>query len=130
MNRDEKNPQNTQPAVLTCTLKDPLELNLAYMPFLVDGGLFIPVTGNYVLGDSVWVDLVLPGRIESIRIEGKVVWITPKNALHHVLPGIGIQFVGPNAKTVKSQIESNLDSSYDIGGYTYGITEPFKRETK
>jgi type IV pilus assembly protein PilZ len=108
--------------VISYAFKDPLECNLSYMPFINEGGLFIPTLNTYALGQKVLVDLMLPGKNESLRIEGKVVWITPRNALHHVLPGIGIQFTGANTKSVRSQIEAQLDPKIEVGGYTYGIT--------
>lgn len=113
---------------LNYQIKDPLELNLSYMPFITDGGLFVPTPQNFALGDVVHVDLLLPGKKESLHIEGKVVWITPQNALYHVLPGIGIQFVGGDAAAVRTQIESLLDKSIDVGGYTYGITDESMKE--
>lgn len=116
--------------VLTYVIQDPVELNLSYMPFIQDGGLFIPTMSEYALGDKVLVDLQLPEKATSIRIEGKVVWMTPKNALHHVLAGIGIQFTGGDALLVRTQIEAQLDSSMDIGGYTYGMTDEGRRENK
>lgn len=108
--------------VIHYTINDPLELNLAFMPFIEGGGLFIPSSDSFLLGERIFVELVLPLKKESSKIEGKVVWITPNNALHHVLPGVGIQFIGPNAKTNLSLIESNLDKKTDVGGYTYGIS--------
>lgn len=113
--------------VLTYVLNDILELNLSYMPFLNEGGLFIPTAKTFSLEDRVLVDLQLPGKQDILRIEGKVVWITPKNALHHVLAGIGIQFTGSNASTIRSQIEAQLDKTIEIGGYTYGITQEIKK---
>lgn len=112
--------------VISYVLNDPVELNLSYIPFLNNGGIFIPTFESYLLGDPVAIDLRLPGKKESIRISGKIIWITPKNALHHVLPGIGVQFMGPNAPTIRSEIESLLDPSMEVGGYTYGMTEEKK----
>jgi len=109
--------------ILNYVINDPVELNLSFMPFISDGGLFVPTPQSFSLGDRVVVDLQLPGKKDSLRITGKVVWITPKNALHHVLPGIGIQFMGTDAGTIRSQIEANLDTSMEIGGYTYGMIE-------
>jgi type IV pilus assembly protein PilZ len=114
--------------VIKYVIRDPLECNLSYMPFINDGGLFIPTMNTYSLGDNVLVDLTLPGKTEALRIEGKVVWMTPKNALHHVLPGIGVQFTGANSKVVRAQIEAHLDSKIEVGGYTYGITEETRKE--
>lgn len=116
--------------ILNYTIKDPLELNLSYMPFIMNGGLFIPTPQTFSLGDRIVLDLSLPGKKEPMRIEGKVVWITPKNALHHVLPGIGIQFTGTHAQTVRGQIEAQLDRGSEVGGYTYGITDVIKSEKK
>lgn len=106
---------------ITYTINDPVELNLSYMPFIINGGLFVPSFESFVLGENVIVDLIIPARKEPLRIDGKVVWITPSNALHHVLSGIGVQFVGANAANNKSVIETHLDTALDIGGYTYGI---------
>tara|TARA_R110000868_G_scaffold164802_10_gene397714 strand:+ start:1392 stop:1748 length:357 start_codon:yes stop_codon:yes gene_type:complete len=114
--------------VISYVIKDPLECNLSYMPFIINGGLFIPTMDSYAMGDRVVVDLLLPGKTDSLRIEGQVVWQTPKNALHHVLTGIGIQFVGDNAQMIRSQIEAQLDSKTEVGGYTYGITEEMKKD--
>lgn len=111
----------TEESIIQYAMKDPIELNLSYMPFISDGGLFIPVNQAYHLGDLVTVELQLPGNTEPVRFEGKVVWITPTNALHHVLPGIGLQFTGSNKQTIRNQIEAYLDNSVETGGYTYGI---------
>ena len=113
--------------VVQYEIKDPLELNLAYMPFIIGGGIFVPSFESYVLGELITVNLVLPAKIDTILIEGKIIWITPNNALHHVLPGIGIQFIGNNAQTNKSKIEVNLDKSMQLGGYTYGIIDETKK---
>lgn len=112
----------TENKVLNCAINDSLELNLAFMPFIRDGGLFIGTMEQFDLGDHVKINLTLPGKKEVLEIEGKVVWITPQNALHHVLPGVGVQFIGKNAQTVRAQVEASLDRAIEIGGYTYGIT--------
>lgn len=113
--------------IINYVINDPIELNLSYMPFISGGGLFVPSFETFSLEEKVSVDLLLPGKKESLRIEGKVVWITPNNALHHVLPGIGLQLVGSNAVSNKALIESHLDKSMEIGGYTYGITDENKK---
>ena len=115
--------------LLTYDINDPLELNLSYMPFIAEGGLFIPTSRPFALGDKIILELKLPGKQTAVKIDGRVVWITPPNALHHVLPGIGIQFVGNNAATNRSMIEAQLDKSTEIGGYTYGILEENKNKS-
>lgn len=115
---------------LTYIIKEALELNLSYMPFVRDGGLFVPTPQTYPLDTHVILELQLPGKKDAMKIEGRVVWVTPKNALHHVLAGIGIQFVGPHSAKVRAEIESMLDKNMEIGGYTYGITEGVGRGKK
>lgn len=113
--------------ILKYIIRDPIELNLSYMPFITDGGLFIPTDQYFSLNEKVIIELQLPGKKDSMKIEGKVIWITPKNALHHVLPGIGIQFTGKDTQILRSQIESHLDTSMEVGGYTYGMTGEGKK---
>ena len=42
-----------KPGLLTLTIKDKSALYLAYMPFVTNGGLFIPTKSSYQLGDEV-----------------------------------------------------------------------------
>jgi type IV pilus assembly protein PilZ len=104
-------------------INDPIELNLSYIPFIKGGGLFVPTADSYTLGDEVVIQLEILSKKLTLTIEGKVVWITPSNALHHVLSGIGVQFTGANAALISAQIEENLDKKVDVGGYTYGILD-------
>jgi type IV pilus assembly protein PilZ len=108
---------------LQYVINNPLELNLSYMPFIADGGLFVPTMDIFDLGEHVVVNLLLSVKNENLKIDGKVVWITPKSALHHVLPGIGIRFMGENAAVIRAQIENSLAPSMEVGGYTYGLTD-------
>lgn len=121
--------ESTAP-VLTYVIKDIMELNLSYMPFIRDGGLFIPTGQTFPLGTKVEVDLQLPGKKDSLKIEGKVVWITPKNALHHIVAGVGIQFIGQNFKAIRTELEGMLDKNSQVGGYTYGIAEAIDKSKK
>src|SRR5436309_339547 len=104
-------------------INNPLELNLSYMNFVNAGGLFVPTNDNYDLGDLIEVHLILPNKKEALKFTGKVIWITPPNALYQALPGVGVQFVGENAKTIRQEIESYLDVSMELSGYTCGITD-------
>jgi len=103
--------------VLNYTIQDPKELNLSYIPFIEGGGIFIPTRERFRFGEVIQVNLKIPGESDVFDVKGKIVWITPLNALHHVLPGIGIQFIGENANLVKQKVEANLDKNMDMGGY-------------
>lgn len=78
--------------ILSLTIKDKAVLYAAYMPFVKNGGLFIPTAKNYSLGDEVFMLLSLMDEPEKIPVAGKVIWITPKGAQGNRAGGIGVQF--------------------------------------
>ena len=68
----------SKPGLLTLTIKDKSALYLAYMPYVINGGLFIPTNSSYRLGDEVFMLLNLMGEEEKIPVAGTVIWMTPK----------------------------------------------------
>src|SRR5258708_7241474 len=82
----------SKPGLLTLTIKDKSALYLAYMPFVTNGGLFIPTNSNYRIGDEVFMLLNLMGEDEKLPVAGKVIWVTPKSAQGKRTPRIGVQF--------------------------------------
>ena len=93
--------------ILTLTIKDKAVLYGAYMPFLKDGGLFIPTNRTYKLGDEVFLLLKLMDDPEKLPVAGKVVWITPPGAQGNKTAGIGVQFTGDNTRA-RDRIETHL----------------------
>ena len=61
-------PGGNKPGLLTLTIKDKSALYLAYMPFVRNGGLFIPTNSNYRLGDEVFMLLNLMGEDEKLPV--------------------------------------------------------------
>ena len=61
-------PGGNKPGLLTLTIKDKSALYLAYMPFVRNGGLFIPTNSNYRLGDEVFMLLNLMGEEEKLPV--------------------------------------------------------------
>ena len=100
----------SKPGLLTLTIKDKSALYMAYMPFVRNGGLFIPTNSNYRLGDEVFMLLNLMDEPEKIPVAGKVVWITPKGAQGNRAAGIGVQFSDSDG-TARSKIETYLAGS-------------------
>ncbi|MDX1452068.1 MAG: PilZ domain-containing protein [Oleiphilaceae bacterium] len=96
--------------ILTLTIKDKAVLYAAYMPFIKNGGLFIPTAKNYHLGDEVFLLLNLMDEPDKIPVAGKVVWITPKGAQGNRAAGIGVQF-NEEDETAKNKIETYLAGS-------------------
>ena len=66
-------PQSSKPGLLTLTIRDKSALYLAYMPFVRNGGLFIPTNNGYRLGDEVFMLLNVLGGDEKLPVAGKVI---------------------------------------------------------
>ena len=78
--------------ILSLAIKDKGALFNAYMPFVKGGGLFVPTTKRYSLGDEVFILLSLMDEKDRLPVAGKVVWITPAGAQGNRTAGIGVQF--------------------------------------
>jgi type IV pilus assembly protein PilZ len=105
-------PQGTRNGILSLTIKDKAVLYAAYMPFLQNGGLFIPTNKPYRIGDEVFMLLNLMDEPEKIPVAGKVVWVTPKRAQGNRASGIGVQFNGQD-DTATKKIETYLAGALD-----------------
>jgi type IV pilus assembly protein PilZ len=81
-----------RPGMLTLNIRDRTALYAAYMPFLKGGGIFIPTSRKYELGEEVFMILSLPHELNRIAIQGEVVWITPEGAQGNRTQGIGVHF--------------------------------------
>lgn len=93
--------------ILSLTIKDKSVLHAAFMPFLKNGGLFIPTAKQYELGNDVFMLLKLMDESERIPVAGTVVWITPPLAQSNRAAGIGIHFKDAEGR-VRKKIENML----------------------
>jgi len=94
--------------ILSLTIKDKSALYAAYMPFVKNGGLFIPTNKGYKLGDEVFMLLTLMDEKEKLPVAGKIVWITPKGAQGNRAAGIGVQFTNQGEANARTKIETYL----------------------
>ena len=99
-----------QQAVLTLTIQDKSVLDGAYMSFLQNGGLLVPATRPYRLGDEVFLLLTLMDEQEKLPVAGRVVWITPEGAQGNWQADIGIEFSDEDV-TINARIESYVAGS-------------------
>jgi type IV pilus assembly protein PilZ len=97
-----------RPTVLSLTIKDKSALYAAYMPFIKGGGLFIPTSKDYKMGEEVFMLLTLLEEKEKIPVAGHVVWITPIGAQGNRAAGVGIQFSEKDSGVARSKIETLL----------------------
>lgn len=96
------------PGMLTLTIKDKGALYSAYMPFVKNGGLFIPTSKNYSLGDEVFILLTLMDQSEKLPVAGRIVWVTPRGAQNKRNAGIGVQFSDQDNGQTQKKIETYL----------------------
>lgn len=95
--------------MLSLTIRDKAVLYASYMPFITRGGLFIPTSKTYKLGDEVYMILNLMDETEKLSVSGKVIWLTPHGSQGNKASGIGVQFSeGEEGETVRNKIETYL----------------------
>ncbi len=85
-------PQVARPSVLSLAIKEKAALYAAYMPFLQNGGMFVPTQKAYQIGDEIYLILALMEDANKYPIAGKVAWITPGGANNNKAQGIGVHF--------------------------------------
>ncbi len=103
----------TKSGILSLTIKDKAVLYAAYMPFILNGGLFIPTNRQYNLGDEVFMLLSLMEEAEKLPVAGKIIWITPKGAQGNRAAGVGVQFSEKDNGMARSKIETYLAGSLE-----------------
>jgi Tfp pilus assembly protein PilZ len=94
--------------ILSLTIKDKRALYAAYMQFVKNGGLFIPTSKPYKLGDEVFMLLSLMDESERLPVAGKIIWITPVGAEGNRAAGIGVQFSDQDNGVARNKIEGYL----------------------
>lgn len=106
--------------ILNVSIDDVNELYACYMPFVTNGGLFIPTKKQFHLGDEVFVLLELMEEDEKIPLTGRVIWLTPPGVVTNRKQGIGIQLGEEHADLVK-RIETHLAGLLNTERTTYTI---------
>ncbi len=82
----------SRPSVIQLSIKEKAALYAAYIPAFKEGGIFIPTTRSYELGDDVYVLLSLPEDPQRYPLAGKVAWVTPAKAPGGRSQGVGVRF--------------------------------------
>ena len=101
-----------RPSVIQLVFREKGALYAAYIPLLTDGGLFVPTTREYRLGDDIYLLLSLPDDPQRYPVAGKVAWITPSRAAGNRAPGVGIRFPSDEkSRQLKARIEAALGGS-------------------
>jgi type IV pilus assembly protein PilZ len=97
-----------QQRILSFAIKDRNALYASYMPYIKNGGLFIPTTKRYQLGDEIFLLFQLMDEPDRIPVAGKVVWVTPAGAEGNRAVGVGVQFSDHDKGAARRKIEEFL----------------------
>jgi type IV pilus assembly protein PilZ len=102
----------TRPSVMQLVFREKGALYAAYMPVLSEGGLFVPTTRDYRLGEDIYLLLSLPDDPQRYPVAGKVAWITPANASGGRTQGVGVRFpADEKTRQLKVKIEELLGTA-------------------
>ena len=105
------NTSTPRPSVVQLAIKEKGALYAAYIPLFTEGGMFIPTTRDYQLGEDIYVLLTLPEDTQRYPIAGRVAWVTPARAAGNRTQGVGIQFPkDEKSRQLKARIEEILGS--------------------
>lgn len=108
-----------QQRILSFAIRDKNLLYQAFMPFVTNGGLFIPTTKRYQLGDEIFLLLQLLDEPERIPVAAKVIWVTPPGAEGNRVVGVGVQFNEQDKGMARSKIEQYLTGMLGIERQTH-----------
>lgn len=101
-----------RPSVIQLVFREKGALYAAYMPALTDGGLFVPTTRDYMLGDDIYLLLSLPEDNQRYPVQGKIAWITPANASGGRTQGVGVRFpADEKTRLLRLKIEEILGTA-------------------
>ncbi len=102
-----------RPSVIQLAIKEKAALYAAYIPLFNEGGIFIPTSREYKLGDDVYVLLSLPDDSQRYPVAGKVAWVTPAKASANRTQGVGILFPkDEKSRALKLKIEELLSNHF------------------
>jgi type IV pilus assembly protein PilZ len=100
MSAEEEKPKAPEPPaappvkkkVLSVTINNKAVLYAAFMPFLKHGGLFIPTSKYFAMGEEIVLVVTLIESDLKYTVNSKVVWVTPTDSQSNKAGGIGLEF--------------------------------------
>ena len=111
-----------RPSILSLNISSKSALYASYMPFLKRGGLFVPSSREYALGDEIFMLVSLMDEPARLPIAGTVVWITPAGGQGNKTQGIGVQFsADESGQSVRRKIESILGAHLSSSRVTHTV---------
>jgi len=98
----------TRKGIISFSITDRGALYASYLSFVQNGGLFVPTSRTYSLGDEVFLLLRIMDDVSLVSVSGTVIWVTPVGAQGNKAAGVGVQFMDGDNGSTKSIIEQHL----------------------
>jgi type IV pilus assembly protein PilZ len=112
----------SRPSIIQLSIKEKAALYAAYMPYLKNGGVFVPTTKEYKIGDDVYVILALMDDPNKLPIAGKVAWISPRGSAGGRTQGIGVHFPSDDSgNSARRRIEEILGAALGSSRQTHTL---------
>lgn len=106
--------------MLSLSIKERTALYAAYMPFLKNGGIFVPTARQHQMGEQVYMLLSLMEEATKLPLSGTVIWITPAGAQGGRQQGIGVHFdTSESSRDVRNKIEGILGNAMKSSRQTH-----------
>lgn len=123
MSDDAKVPTTVaRPSVLSLNIKEKAALYAAWMPYLKQGGIFVPTGRPYSIGDDVYLLLSLMDDPAKFPVAGKVAWVTPQGAHNNKAQGIGVHFADDEGgRVARRRIEEILGGALKSSRTTHTV---------
>ncbi len=94
-----------QSGIINHALKSKEELYRSYIPFMKNGGLFIPTDRRIVMGQELFVLVTLPEEKDRHPVPGIVAWWNP-SSMDMRPKGVGLHFISnPATEALRNRIE-------------------------
>lgn len=114
-------PSKNKKSIIPLRFKSLNQLHKSYMPWLKNGGLFVPTRRRFEMGQEFLMMVVLPDMEEKFPAAGVVAWLCPPDATDHPRPGAGLEFMDESGKALRYRIEALLAERKVIGGPGYTL---------
>lgn len=108
VHQTSEEPHKKSPTSLSMAIGEKTALQACYMPFIKDGGIFVPTTEKFKLHDEITLHLRLVEEGKKLLISGRVVWLSPGVGQRGGSPGVGLQFTGEHRFRIKQFLEEVL----------------------
>ncbi len=114
-------PSNSRLPIVPLRFKSANQLYKSFMPWLKNGGLFVPTSKRFEMGQEVLLMVILPGMVDKLPAAGVVAWACPKDVTGHNKPGVGIEFTDQEGVALRLRIESMLVEQLKAKEPTYTL---------